>query len=209
MSLDEARDPHAITSLAALEAIYGEANPVSLAKETPRLTPAYRAWIERARFFALASAGPGGLDCSPRGDAAGAAFRVLDDRTLAVPDRRGNNRIDTLRNLVADPRVAMLFLIPGANETLRINGTARITADPALVESFAMGGALPRTVIVIRIESVYFQCARALIRSGLWQGMPAPEGLPSAGEMTRAASPDFDAETYDAGLAERQKGTLY
>ena len=202
---------HTITSLAALEALYGAANPVSLAKETQRLTPDYRRWIETAPFFAIATSGPGGLDCSPRGDSAGGLIRVIDDKTLLFPDRRGNNRIDTLKNIISDPRVALLFLIPGINETLRINGRAEISTDPVLLESFAVDGKLPATVVRVGIHAVYFQCARALVRSKLWDAdaRVSRDAVPSAGEMTRGAMPGFDSEYYTAELAGRQKKTLY
>ena len=202
---------HAVTSLEALEALYGTVNRNSLAKEAARLTPAYRRWIEVAPFFAIASGGPGGLDCSPRGDARGQLFRVLDDRTLAIPDRRGNNRLDTLKNILADPRVALLFLNPGINETLRINGRARITTDPELIEGFAVGDKRPATVVVVEIDAVYFQCARALARAKLWvpKARVRPGEVPTAGQMTKGAQPDFDAESYDAALPARQKATLY
>jgi len=202
---------HAVTQLAELEAIYGAVNPNSLAKETPRLTPDYRRWIEAAPFLILATSGPGGLDCSPRGDARGQLFAVADDTTLLLPDRRGNNRLDSLRNILADPRVALLFLNPGIDETLRVNGRAVISTDPALVERFTVDGKPPRTVLIVSIEAVYFQCARALIRSRLWD----PEArwdrarVPTAGEMTRAATPSFDATAYDAALPGRQRATLY
>lgn len=199
-----------VETLEALHALYGETNPMSLAKETARLTPAYRAWIEAARFFALATAGPEGLDVSPRGDAAGQALIVEDDATLLIPDRRGNNRLDSLRNIVRDPRVALLLLVPGVTETLRVQGRARLSADEALRARFAMRGKLPATVIVVTLEAVYFQCARALVRADLWEAAGRPgHALPSAGEMTRAAEPDFDAETYDAALRARQAATLY
>ena len=202
---------HAVTSLEALEALYGTVNRNSLAKEAARLTPAYRRWIEAAPFFAIASGGPGGLDCSPRGDARGQLFRVLDDRTLAIPDRRGNNRLDTLKNILADPRVALLFLNPGINETLRINGRARITTDPELIEGFAVGDKRPATGVVVEIDAVYFQCARALARAKLWdpEARIRPGEVPTAGQMTKGAQPDFDAESYDAALPVRQKATLY
>lgn len=212
-------DRYEITTLDDLLALYGATNPNSLAKEAPCLTAAYRAWLEQARFFTLATAGAntgsdtekGGLDCSPRGDAAGQAFRILDDKTLAIPDRRGNNRLDSLRNLIVDPRLALLFLIPGVKETLRINGRARITRDPALLESFQMAGTLPTTVILVTVESVYFQCARALTRAALWApvGQAGQGEVPTAGQMTKSTSPDFDAEGYDSALAARQKATLY
>jgi len=159
----------------------------------------------------LASVGAQGLDCSPRGDANSQLFRVLNESTLAIPDRRGNNRLDTLRNIVADPRVALLFLIPGISEALRINGQASITTDPALIDSFAISDRKPATVILVEINAVYFQCARALMRSKLWDPSSHVESsdVPTAGQMTRSADPDFDAESYDAELAERQKSTLY
>ena len=200
-----------IRDVAALEALYGEVNPNSLAKETPRLTSAYRAWIEAAPFFALATSGPGGLDCSPRGDAPGQAFHVVDDTTLWIPDRRGNNRIDTLRNIVADPRVALLFFIPGINETVRINGEAVISVSPALTSRFAVDGKAPRCVLIVAIRAVYFQCARALIRSRLWDPATCRDAgsVPTAGEMTRSGQPDFDAAAYDAALRPRQLASLY
>ena len=203
--------PHAVTSLEALEALYGAVNRNSLAKETTGLTPECRCWIESAPFFAIASAGPGGLDCSPRGDAQGQLFRILDDRTLAIPDRRGNNRLDTLRNILVDPRVALLFLIPGINETLRINGRASITTDPELVEGFAVDDKRPATVILVEIDAVYFQCARALKRARLWEleARIGPGDVPTAGRMTKGAEPEFGAEGYDAALQARQKATLY
>lgn len=200
-----------VTTLDALAVLYGAVNPMSLSKEVSRLTPAYRRWIDRAPFLAIATSGPGGLDCSPRGDPAGQLFRVLDERTIAIPDRRGNNRLDTLKNIVADPRVALLFLLPGINETLRINGRARLTTDETLRASFAVDGKLPVTVIVVSIEAVYFQCARALLRSALWDASKQAQrgDVPTAGEMTKSGDQTFDAETYDAALLPRQKASLY
>jgi uncharacterized protein len=199
-----------IASIAELEALYGEINPVSLRKEVPRLTPAYRQMVEAAPFCALATTGPGGLDCSPRGDGPG-FVHVLDDKTVALPDRRGNNRLDTLRNVITDPKIALLFMIPGVNETLRINGRAVISTAPDLIARFAVDGKLPKSVIVVTIDSVYFQCARALIRSRLWDPAARVERrvLPTAGQMTKAADATFDADSYDEALAERQKATLY
>lgn len=200
-----------ITTVEALEALYGRPQERSLRKEVPRLTPQYRRWIEASPFLAIATAGPGGLDCSPRGDAVGELFHVLDDTTIAIPDRRGNNRIDTLRNLVTDPRAALLFLIPGIAESLRINGRAEISTDPGLIARFTVGTARPVTVIVMRIESVYFQCARAILRSRLWDraAQLAEGSVPTAGDMIRGADAAFDAEAYDAGLRALQAKTLY
>ncbi len=204
-------DNHTVTSLQQLEDLYGPVNPNSLAKEVPSLNVTYRTWLEKAPFVAIASGGRGGLDCSPRGDKTGELFRILDDKTIVIPDRRGNNRIDTLRNIIEDPRVGLLFLIPGINETLRINGQATLTTAPALLESFSVEGKQPQIVIVISIEAVYFQCARALIRSGLWNyDLQLSKGdVPSAGQMTKGALPEFDADSYDTALPDRQKATLY
>lgn len=201
---------HRIATIEALEALYGAPVARSIAKEARALTPAYRRWIEAAPFVALATSGPHGLDCSPRGDPA-AVVTVLDDRHVAVPDRRGNNRLDSLRNIVADPRVGLLFLIPGITETLRVNGRAEVTVDPDLRRRLAMDGAEPATVILVRIEAVYFQCARALIRSDLWDPDRQLDrsAVPTAGEMTKAVDPDFDSASYDAALANRQRATLY
>ncbi len=200
-----------VTTLDELAALYGAVNPNSLRKEVGHLTTAYRTWIERAPFVAVATSGEGGLDCSPRGDPAGQLIRVLDERTIALPDRRGNNRLDTLKNIVTDPRVALLFLMPGINETLRVNGRARLTTDPALRQSFGVDGKLPVTVIVVSIDAVYFQCARALMRSGLWDvAKHVGRGeVPTAGEMSKSADETFDAATYDAELLPRQKASLY
>lgn len=200
-----------VTTLDELAALYGAVNPNSLRKEVPQLTSAYRSWMERSPFVAIATSGPGGLDCSPRGDPAGQLIRVLDEQTIALPDRRGNNRLDTLRNIVADPRVALLFLVPGVNETLRVNGRARLTTDMTLREPFAVAGKLPVTVIVVSIEAVYFQCARALMRSSLWDVTKhiARGDVPTAGEMSKSADETFDAATYDAELLPRQKASLY
>ena len=204
-------EAHLVDSLEALEALYKPVNPNSLAKETSVLTSAYRRWLTRARFFAIATSGPGGLDCSPRGDPQEQLVRILGDGEIAIPDRRGNNRLDTLRNLVLDPRVSLLFLTPGVNECLRINGRAQITTDPDLLTQFEMRGKLPASVILVAIEAVYFQCARALARAQLWDPtiQVDPKDLPSAGQMAKSALPDFDAEAYDAALPARHKETLY
>ena len=200
-----------INTLDELDRLYGDVNPNSLAKETASLTPEYRRWIEASPFFAVATSGPGGLDCSPRGDPVGQLFRVLSDREIVIPDRRGNNRRDTLKNIISDPHIALLFLMPGINETLRINGQASITTDPDLRESFAVKEKLPVTVIRVKIDSVYFQCARALIRSQLWNSEhhATRDTIPTTGQMTKSAISDFDADSYDAALLDRQKSSLY
>lgn len=200
-----------ITDLAALEALYGEPAAPSIAKEVPALTPGYRALIEASPFFVLATSGPGGLDASPRGDGPG-FVRVADDRTLLIPDRRGNNRIDSLRNILADPRVGLLFLVPGLNETLRVNGRAVIDTDQDLCDSFAVDGKAPKSVLVVTIETVFFQCARALLRSRLWDPASLVErsSLPSVGALLAEASAGREGgDAYDRSLAERIPKTLY
>lgn len=199
-----------ITTVAELEALYGATNPNSLAKEVPHLTPAYRRWVEASPLCAVATSGPAGLDCSPRGDPAG-FLRIIDDKTVAFADRRGNNRLDTLKNLVGDPRIALLFLVPGINETLRINGRATLSTAPELRASFTHEGKEPKVVVVIAIDAVYFQCARALARAEIWNParLRSKGDVPTAGEMSKSATPSFDAETYDRELPGRQAATLY
>ncbi len=202
---------HVVKTIDELLALYGQIPERSLAKETHQLTAAYRKWIEQAPFFAIASSGPNGLDCSPRGDAAEQLLRVLDEKTLAIPDRRGNNRLDTLRNIIADPRIGLLFLIPGIDETLRINGRATITTDPDLIDSFAVGEKKPASVILVEIDSVYFQCARALMRAGLWKSDARVErgDVPTVGKMLKGAMGDLDADAYDLAKPAELKVTLY
>ncbi len=211
MPTDRPTPPGLVRDLTALTALYGAPGGPSLAKVSPVLTPAYRRWIEASPFCALATVGPGGLDVSPRGDA-GHAVVVRDDRTLLMPDRRGNNRIDSLRNILDDPRVALMFLIPGVNEALRVNGRAAISIDPDLCADLAMDGHLPRSMLWIDIDEVYFQCARALIRSDLWAlgARGRPDGIPTAGQMTAEASNGTEGgDAYDAALPDRQRRTLW
>ncbi|MDQ0591150.1 pyridoxamine 5'-phosphate oxidase family protein [Variovorax paradoxus] len=202
---------HAIDTIEQLEALFGQAGETSLKKEVPWLHPSYQALIAASPFAVLATAGPGGLDASPRGDPPG-FVAVQDEKTLLLPERRGNNRIDSLRNIVADPRVALLFLIPGVGETLRVNGRARITTEPELMARFAMEGKLPQCVIEIRVESVFFQCARAIQRSKLWAPLPAQmrREVPTPGAILSALTDAaFDGEVYDRELPARQRSTLY
>ncbi len=205
-------DPHQIHTLAELEALFDAPGEAAIKKEVDRIVPVYRQMIEASPFYLMATRGPGGLDCSPRGDPAG-FVHVLDDKHLALPERRGNNRIDSLKNLVHDPHVGLLFLVPGKGETLRVNGRARITTDPELMRRLAMKGKLPQCVIVVEVETVFFQCARAVLRARLWgssDGREAADNTPSAGEML-AGVPEstIDAAAYDDGLDERQARTLY
>ncbi|MCJ9713766.1 pyridoxamine 5'-phosphate oxidase family protein [Bordetella hinzii] len=205
-------DPrHLITDARDLAERYGEPAQPSLAKEVDHVHPHYRAFIEAAPFAILATAGPEGLDASPRGDPPRVVKRE-DEPPHLLPDRRGNNRIDSLRNVLDDPRVALLFLIPGVGETLRVNGRAQISVDPGLLARFAMDGKPPRSVLVIHVEKVFFQCARAIVRSGLWDPATqiARDQLPSTGRMLADLSAGtIDGAAYDRDLPERTRKTLY
>lgn len=198
-----------VTELTELERLYGTVARPSLAKVTDHIHPAYRPFIAASPFVALATSGPEGLDVSPRGDPAG-FIEIEDDYTLLLPDRRGNNRIDSLRNILNDNRVALLFLIPGIGETLRVNGTAEISTDPALLERFAVNNQQPKTVLRIHVESVFFQCSRAIIRSGLWNAETqiARQSLPSTGSILKQIA-EIDGDAYDKALPERLKNSLY
>lgn len=209
--MNTSSDPHAITSVAQLESLFGAVGAASIQKEVAFVHPHYRALIEASPFALLATAGPGGLDVSPRGDPPG-FVQVLDDTTLLVPERRGNNRVDSLRNIVTDPRVALLFLIPGVGETLRVNGSASISTAPEMLARFSVQGQWPKCVIVVKVETVFFQCARAIQRSALWQA-PAADvraRLPSPGTILQALTQAaIDGEAYDRELPARQRATLY
>ena len=209
--MNDISPPNMVSTIAELEAIYGEPLAQSLVKEIDYISDHYRAFIEQSPFMVLASVAEEGLDCSPRGDPAG-FVRVVDEKTVMIPDRRGNNRIDTLRNLVRDPRVSLLFLVPCVGETLRINGRAAISVDPDLCASFDMNGKTPRSVIVVTAERVYFQCQKALARSRLWNPEARIERkeLPSAGDILQKLSKnDFDGDAYDNNYPERLKKTIY
>jgi PPOX class probable FMN-dependent enzyme len=202
---------HRVTSIAQLEELYGFPAGAAVFKEIDHVNAEYRAFIAAAPFFALASNGPEGIDCSPRGDDPG-FVRVADPKTLMIADRRGNNRIDTLRNIVRDPRVSLLFLIPGIGETIRVIGRASISTDPTLCEGFIFAGKTPRTVIIVAVESVYFQCSKAIVRSRLWD--PARlvdrKTLPSNGTIIAAITKgEHGGETYDREYPERLKATIY
>ena len=198
-----------ISTLDDLHSHYGHPAEAATLKVTPHLTPAYRAWLDRSRFCVLTTVGPEGTDGSPRGDD-GPVVTVLDPQTLALPDWHGNNRIDSLRNILRDGRVSLMFLIPGANNALRVNGTARLTADGDLRSRFQRDGKQPRTVIVIRIAEVYSQCARALIRSALWTSGDQSQGLPTVGDMLREISEGgIDGRAYDADWPGRAALTMW
>ena len=202
---------HRITTLEELDAMYGEPVGAAVTKEIDYISDHYKAFIDKAPFVVLATVGPEGLDCSPRGDPAG-FVRVADEKTLLIPDRRGNNRIDTMRNLVHDPRVALLFLIPGCSETIRVMGRASISADPTLAQQFVMEGKAPRTVLVVAVDAVFYQCAKAIVRSKLWDASRHVDRktLPTAGailaELTGGA---LGGPEHDRTAPERLKATIY
>jgi PPOX class probable FMN-dependent enzyme len=200
-----------IHTIEQLEAIYGQPNEASTVKVADRVTPQYRMLIDKSPFVALATCGPEGLDCSPRGDLPG-FVRVHDPKTLMMPDRRGNNRVDSLRNIVRDPRVALLFLIPGAGSTLRVNGRAELSADPELLASFRIDGKAPRTVVVMTVDEIYFQCARAIVRAELWNPDKRvdPAVLPTPGQILADMSENrVGGEAYDRAWPERARQSLW
>jgi len=202
---------HRITTLDELDRLYGEPVPAAIIKEIDYISDHYKAFIDKSPFVVVATVGPEGLDCSPRGDPAG-FVRVRDRKTVLIPDRRGNNRIDTLRNIVRDPRISLLFMIPGIGNTLRINGHAEICADPDLLTAFSFNGKLPRTVLIVTVERIYTQCPKALVRSRLWNpdAQIARSELPSAGEMLQSLSKGaIDAAQYDQAYPQRLKETIY
>ncbi|XXX81459.1 pyridoxamine 5'-phosphate oxidase family protein [Sorangium sp. So ce134] len=200
-----------ITTAEALERLFDAPSESALAKEIGHIDANYRALIEASPFLVLATSGPGGLDCSPRGDKPG-FVTVIDESTLVIPDRRGNNRLDSMHNLLSDPRVALLFLIPGLGETLRINGRAAISADPSFLAPYAVDGRAPKVALIVTVEAVFFQCSRAVVRADLWN--PAAHvdraSLPSAGKILGDITAQrIDAAKYDKELPARIKSTLY
>ena len=202
---------NSITDVTQLDALYGDASPRSLTKEIDSLNSQYQSFIEASPFMAVATVGMEGLDCSPRGEQ-GSVVRVVDANTIQFADRRGNNRLDTLRNIVEDDRIALLFLVPGIGETMRVNGRATISIAPELIEAFTVDGKSPKTVVEVKVERVYFQCSKALVRSGIWDSDIARSfgDVPSAGEMLAATTNDsFDALEYDRMLEKRYSDELW
>lgn len=194
-----------------LEALYGVPGKTSLVKEVDRIIPEYAAFIKASPFMALATVGPEGMDCSPRGDP-DAIVRIADDKTVMLPDRHGNNRTDSLRNIIRDGRVALLFLVPGSATAMRINGTAEISIDPDLCASFAVEGKPARSVTIVTVSSVYFQCARAIKRAGLWQAerQSLADGLPTPGQMlARTSAGEVEGAAYDAEWPDRAAKTMW
>lgn len=198
-----------IETIEELEALYGTPQDTALRKVATKMVPIYRRWIERSRFCVLTTVGPEGTDGSPRGDD-GPVVLELDEHTLALPDWRGNNRMDSLRNIVRDPRVSLMFMVPGSTNVVRLNGQGSVTADPDLLAKFERYGKLPRSVIVISIREIYFQCARALVRARLWTGEDESAGLPSAGEfLAEMTSGEIGGIEYDTEWPARAAQTLW
>ncbi len=200
-----------IETVEQLEAIYGAVGDASTVKVADHVTPLYRIFIEKAPFAALATIGPEGIDCSPRGDLPG-FVRIHDPKTLMLPDRRGNNRVDSLRNIVRDPRVSLMFLIPGSGNAVRANGRACLSVDPELLASFKVEGKAPRSVMVMNVDEIYFQCARAIVRSDLWNPDKRvdPKTLPTPGDILAEMSNNtVGGEKYDREWPERARQTMW
>jgi uncharacterized protein len=204
-------DDHLLTTVEQLEAHYGHARGPAVIKEIDHINDSYRKLIEAAPFVAIATSGPEGLDCSPKGDPPG-FVQVLDENTLAIPDRPGNNRIDGFRNIVRDPRIALLFLIPGVGETMRVNGRATISIDPDLLQRFPVNGKLPRSVMLVEVETAFVHCSKAIVRSKLWDEATKIDRktVPSLGTMIAELSRgEVDGEAFDRAAPERIKAQLY
>jgi len=197
-----------VSEVSELEAAYGTPGEASVVKVAHHLTPTYRKWIMASRFCVVSTVGPEGVDGSPRGDD-GPVVLELDEFTLAMPDWRGNNRMDSLRNIVRDPRIALMFMVPGSNNVVRVNGEAKVTFDDELCGRFSDAGRMPRSVIVVKIAEIYSQCARAIMRADLWRGQIAGVDLPSVGDMLAELKAGFDGETYDAEWGARAKNTMW
>lgn len=205
------KSEHLLTTPEQLEARYGRPHGPAVVKEIDHIDENYRKLIEAAPFVVIATGSPEGLDCSPKGDPAG-FVRVLDEKTVAIPDRPGNNRIDGFRNVVSDPRVALLFLIPGVGETMRVNGRGTISVDPELLQSFAVNGKLPRSVLLVHVETAFFHCSKAVVRAKLWDQSTQIDrkSLPSTGTIIANLSRgELGGEAYDREAPERIKAQLY
>lgn len=200
-----------VNTIEDLEILYDRVGEASLKKEVSTLHPTYKAWIEKSPFAVLATTGPSGLDTSPRGDPA-PLVRIQDERTILLPERRGNNRIDSLRNILQDPRVSLIFFVPGVQETLRVNGTAKICIEHRLLAEFSMQGQQPKCIVEVTVQAAFFQCARALLRSSLWspEQVASKSKVPSAGQMLASLTSDaIDGKAYDEELPRRQASSLY
>ena len=197
-----------VENIEDLEAIYGQPGAPAMRKVANRLTPLYRQWIMASRFCVLSTVGPSGTDGSPRGDD-GPVVMEIDERTLAMPDWRGNNRMDSLRNIVSDGRASLMFMVPGSDTVVRVNGMAKVTTDETMRARFDDRGRLPRSVIVIAISEIYTQCSRAPMRAGLW-ARDDSEGLPTVGQiLAEQTDGEEGGEAYDAAWAQRAAKTMW
>lgn len=197
-----------VSDVDEIAAIYGVPSQAAILKVAHEMTPEYRQWISQSQFCVLSTVGPEGTDGSPRGDE-GPVVTELDPQTLLMPDWRGNNRMDSLRNIVRDGRVSLMFMVPGSKNVIRVNGLARVSTDPALLGRFTRKEGQPRSVIVIKIAEVYSQCARAILRAGLWSGDDRTADLPTMGEILAAQEAGFDGASYDATWAARAAQTMW
>lgn len=210
MDTIDRNDAHTVSSLDDLAKIYAQPLPHVATKETDHITEVGRAFIAASPFLVLASANGSSIDCSPKGDAPG-FVQLLDDRTLLIPDRPGNNRIDGMRNLLVNPKVGIIFIVPGSNETYRVTGSATISTAPELLKRFEVGGKPPRVVMVVAVEEAFNHCPKALVRAKLWEGRERPSGAPTHGDFA-AARDGKDAayaRDYNEKYAKRLKTELY
>lgn len=196
-----------ITDIAQLEWLYGAPNPRALTKVAKRITPLYRRWIEASRFVILSTVGPEGTDATPRGDD-GPVVHIASDTAIWLPDWSGNNRLDSLRNILRDPRASLMFMVHGSQNVVRVNGRACITADETVCKTFAQRGKHPRSVIVIEADELYFQCAKAILRARLWDADTGAE-VPSAGDFLSEAESGFDGVSYDAGYTAHARDKMW
>jgi PPOX class probable FMN-dependent enzyme len=203
-------DPFAVTTEARLRELYAQPQEGPIKKVAHRIEATARAWIAASPYCVIATAGSRGVHATPRGDAPG-FVAVEPDGTLVIPDRRGNNRLDALRDILEDNRVSVIFFVPGASEVLRVHGTARITADPALTQRFVERGKAPTTVLAVTVTELFMQCGKSVIRSRLWAGAPRPAGLPTMGQLIASHRGDgaVDPAAYDRDAPERLNQTLY
>lgn len=197
-----------ISSIAELENLYGKPVPNSLLKVVKQITPLYKQWIETSRFLVLTSVGPEGCDASPRGDQAN-VVKVVDPKTIWIPDWAGNNRLDSLRNIIIDGRVSLMFMVPGCNNVVRVNGVAVLATDADITADFQKKSKLPKSVIVVTVEEAYFQCAKALMRSALWASEDESAQVPTAGEFLKERNDEFNSQSYDEGYIEHAKNKMW
>lgn len=197
-----------IKTIEELETVYDNVVQGALDKVRDHISPKYREWISHSRFLILATVGPRGTDASPRGDI-GPVVQVPNNHTLLLPDWRGNNRLDSLHNIVEDGRVSLMFMVPDCNNVVRVNGMASLTTDSEYIANFDDRGKKPRSVIVVEVSEVYFQCAKALMRSELWSPQNSDAKLPTAGEFIKEIKSEFDADAYDEGYAEYAKDRMW